>query len=98
MDWFNTIRAARFHYLQVAFPVAAVSEVRTHAHTQTIHIHVCVIKPFPFCVCTHTTLIIHKHLFVLFFFLLIAVAKINQEFHQGGLHGEDRAKGNALNL
>ncbi|XP_011602290.2 arf-GAP with dual PH domain-containing protein 1-like isoform X2 [Takifugu rubripes] len=27
VDWFNAIRAARFHYLQVAFPVAAVSEL-----------------------------------------------------------------------
>lgn len=35
VDWFNAIRAARFHYLQVAFPVAAVSEVRTHTHTYT---------------------------------------------------------------
>lgn len=34
VDWFNAIRAARFHYLQVAFPVAAVSEVHTHTHTR----------------------------------------------------------------
>lgn len=38
VDWFNAIRAARFHYLQVAFPVAAESEVRTHTHVLS---HVC---------------------------------------------------------
>lgn len=27
MDWFNAIRAARFHYLQVAFPGASDSDV-----------------------------------------------------------------------
>ncbi|XP_067333102.1 arf-GAP with dual PH domain-containing protein 1-like isoform X3 [Channa argus] len=27
VDWFNAIRAARFHYLQVAFPVAPISEL-----------------------------------------------------------------------
>uniref|UniRef100_A0A3B4AS85 PH domain-containing protein n=1 Tax=Periophthalmus magnuspinnatus TaxID=409849 RepID=A0A3B4AS85_9GOBI len=27
VDWFNAIRAARFHYLQVAFPIASVSEL-----------------------------------------------------------------------
>uniref|UniRef100_A0A667YF71 ArfGAP with dual PH domains 1 n=1 Tax=Myripristis murdjan TaxID=586833 RepID=A0A667YF71_9TELE len=30
VDWFNAIRAARFHYLQVAFPGASDEEVRTH--------------------------------------------------------------------
>lgn len=38
VDWFNAIRAARFHYLQVAFPGAPNSDVsactRTHAHTK----------------------------------------------------------------
>lgn len=29
VDWFNAIRAARFHYLQVAFPGASDEEVRT---------------------------------------------------------------------
>lgn len=28
VDWFNSIRAARFHYLQVAFPGASDEEVR----------------------------------------------------------------------
>lgn len=28
VDWFNAIRAARFHYLQVAFPGANDEEVR----------------------------------------------------------------------
>lgn len=28
VDWFNAIRAARFHYLQVAFPGAGDEEVR----------------------------------------------------------------------
>lgn len=28
VDWFNAIRAARFHYLQVAFPGASDEEVR----------------------------------------------------------------------
>lgn len=36
VDWFNAIRAARFHYLQVAFPGASDEEVRMvwfkHAH------------------------------------------------------------------
>lgn len=32
VDWFNAIRAARFHYLQVAFPGASNSEV-THKHS-----------------------------------------------------------------
>lgn len=27
VDWFNAIRAARFHYLQVAFPGASQSDV-----------------------------------------------------------------------
>lgn len=27
MDWFNAIRAARFHYLQVAFPGASDADV-----------------------------------------------------------------------
>lgn len=27
VDWFNAIRAARFHYLQVAFPGASDEEV-----------------------------------------------------------------------
>ena len=30
VDWFNAIRAARFHYLQVAFPGAPDSEVSMH--------------------------------------------------------------------
>lgn len=52
VDWFNAIRAARFHYLQVAFPVAAVSEVRTHTHTHThaemnTHNPACARTPFP---------------------------------------------------
>ncbi|KAK7939817.1 hypothetical protein WMY93_003143 [Mugilogobius chulae] len=32
VDWYNAIRAARFHYLQVAFPVASVSEVSACTH------------------------------------------------------------------
>ena len=40
VDWFNAIRAARFHYLQVAFPGAPNSDVslhitHTHAHKST---------------------------------------------------------------
>lgn len=31
MDWFNAIRAARFHYLQVAFPGASDSDVSVPA-------------------------------------------------------------------
>lgn len=27
MDWFNALRAARFHYLQVAFPGASDADV-----------------------------------------------------------------------
>ncbi|CAL1588304.1 unnamed protein product [Knipowitschia caucasica] len=27
VDWFNAIRAARFHYLQVAFPIATITEL-----------------------------------------------------------------------
>lgn len=35
VDWFNAIRAARFHYLQVAFPGASDEEVRaTHSVRQ----------------------------------------------------------------
>ena len=40
VDWFNAIRAARFHYLQVAFPGASDEEVRVTdliiPHTATL--------------------------------------------------------------
>lgn len=40
VDWFNAIRAARFHYLQVAFPGASDEEVRMTdvimRHTATV--------------------------------------------------------------
>lgn len=40
VDWFNAIRAARFHYLQVAFPVAPTSEVSMCTHSLTrMHKH-----------------------------------------------------------
>lgn len=35
VDWFNAIRAARFHYLQVAFPGAPDTEVSKPQHTYT---------------------------------------------------------------
>lgn len=49
VDWFNAIRGARFHYLQVAFPGAATSEVsmctcaltrfltQPHSHTRSTY-------------------------------------------------------------
>ena len=41
VDWFNAIRAARFHYLQVAYPGASISDV-SHSHRFTpsfTHLH-----------------------------------------------------------
>lgn len=39
VDWFNAIRAARFHYLQVAFPGASQSDVSICTHTHMVHVH-----------------------------------------------------------
>ena len=80
VDWFNAIRAARFHYLQVAFPGASIADVSAHTYTHT-HTH------------THThSLSVTKSLL----FVCLAVAKANKKLHQGRLHGEDRSQGEAL--
>ena len=39
VDWFNAIRAARFHYLQVAFPGASDDEVRMRPFKHEPHGH-----------------------------------------------------------
>lgn len=79
VDWFNAIRAARFHYLQVAFPGAGDEEVR-RCGVNSLHQN------------SHVTC---TFLYMSFIFLcgLLAGAQINPELYERRLHGENGAKG-----